>query len=195
MGILQTRVLGWISIPFSRGTSQPRDWTCVSCISRQILYHWASREAQAPFLSPLKLKEGLPGWSKGLQATTAGVKVPPLVEELRYHMLHSTTKTQRIWRNRSLGKSSKVTQLIRGRLWISEVKVLWFQTPGTCEPELHQNVGHGTGKGGQCVHGGSTPHPTPPHPWGLEHLEAFSILHFKVFPGKARNYPIQPVYF
>ena len=28
------------------GSSQIRDWTRVSCIGRQIIYHWASREAQ-----------------------------------------------------------------------------------------------------------------------------------------------------
>ena len=120
-----------------------------------------------------------------------GAKVPSLVEELRSHMLHSTTKTKQ--RNMSLGKSSKVSQLISGRLCIFEIKVLRFQNPGTCEPELHQNVGHGTGKGGQCVHGGSSP--TPPHPWGLGNLEGLSFLHSKVFPGRARNDPIQPVYF
>ena len=30
----------------SRGSSWPRDRTCVSCIDRWILYHWATREAQ-----------------------------------------------------------------------------------------------------------------------------------------------------
>ena len=30
--------------PFSRGFSQPRDRTCVSCIGRWILYHWATWE-------------------------------------------------------------------------------------------------------------------------------------------------------
>ena len=44
-GILQARILEWIVIPFSRGSSQPRDQTCVSYIGRQILYHWATREA------------------------------------------------------------------------------------------------------------------------------------------------------
>ena len=42
MGILQARILEWIAIPSSRGSSQPRDWTCVSyvsCIGRQVLYH------------------------------------------------------------------------------------------------------------------------------------------------------------
>ena len=33
-------------ISFSRGSSWPRDQTHVSCIGRQILYHWATREAQ-----------------------------------------------------------------------------------------------------------------------------------------------------
>ena len=34
-GILQTRILEWVAIPFSRGSSQPKDWTYISCISRQ----------------------------------------------------------------------------------------------------------------------------------------------------------------
>ena len=32
-GILQARVLEWVVISFSRGSSQPRDRTQVSCIS------------------------------------------------------------------------------------------------------------------------------------------------------------------
>ena len=31
-GIIQTRILEWVAIPFSRGSSQPRNWTQVSCI-------------------------------------------------------------------------------------------------------------------------------------------------------------------
>ena len=31
-GILQARILELVAIPFSRGSSQLRDWTCVSCI-------------------------------------------------------------------------------------------------------------------------------------------------------------------
>ena len=41
-GILQAQILEWVAIPFSRGSSRPRDGTHVSCISysgRQILYH------------------------------------------------------------------------------------------------------------------------------------------------------------
>ena len=32
-GIVQTRILEWVAIAFSRGSSQPRDQTRVSCIS------------------------------------------------------------------------------------------------------------------------------------------------------------------
>ena len=32
-GILQARILEWLAIPFSRGSSQPRDQTQVSCIA------------------------------------------------------------------------------------------------------------------------------------------------------------------
>ena len=47
-GILQARILEWVAIPSSRGSSQPRDQTHVSCISyigMQILYHCATWEA------------------------------------------------------------------------------------------------------------------------------------------------------
>ena len=39
---LQSRMLEWVDIPFSRESSPPRDWTlisCVSCIGRWIPYH------------------------------------------------------------------------------------------------------------------------------------------------------------
>ena len=39
------RILEWVAISFFRGSSWPRDWTCISCIGRWILYHWVTREA------------------------------------------------------------------------------------------------------------------------------------------------------
>ena len=38
-GILQAQILEWVAIPFSRGSSRPRDQTWVSCIGRWNLYH------------------------------------------------------------------------------------------------------------------------------------------------------------
>ena len=46
-GILQARVLEWVTIPFSRGSPQPRDWTQVSCIEGRFFTIWATREAFA----------------------------------------------------------------------------------------------------------------------------------------------------
>ena len=40
-GILQARILEWVAISFSRGSSGPKNWTRVSCIGRCIHYHWA----------------------------------------------------------------------------------------------------------------------------------------------------------
>ena len=31
-GILQARILEWVAMPSSRGSSQPRDWTHISCV-------------------------------------------------------------------------------------------------------------------------------------------------------------------
>ena len=67
-GILQARIVEWVAFPFSKGSSQPRDWTQVSriagrvftswttreapCIGIWILYHWATREV--PSMNTLK---------------------------------------------------------------------------------------------------------------------------------------------
>ena len=40
-GIFQARVLEWIAISFSRGSSQPRDQTLVSCIANRFFITWA----------------------------------------------------------------------------------------------------------------------------------------------------------
>ena len=44
-GISQSRTLGWVTTPFSRGSSWPEDQSHVSCIDKQILHCWATREA------------------------------------------------------------------------------------------------------------------------------------------------------
>ena len=44
-GILQGRILEWIAISFSRGSSQSRDRTQVSCIAGRFFTIWATREA------------------------------------------------------------------------------------------------------------------------------------------------------
>ena len=47
-GIFQAIVLGWISISFSRGSSQPRARIRVSCIVDRRFSVWATREVHQP---------------------------------------------------------------------------------------------------------------------------------------------------
>ena len=46
-GILQARILEWVAKPSSRGLSQPRAQTQVSCIAGRIFTVWATREAHS----------------------------------------------------------------------------------------------------------------------------------------------------
>ena len=44
-GILQARILEWVDVPFSQGSSQPRDRTQVCCIAGGFFTSWTTREA------------------------------------------------------------------------------------------------------------------------------------------------------
>ena len=44
LGIPQARILERVAIPFSRRSSQPRDWTWASCIAGRFFTIWATRE-------------------------------------------------------------------------------------------------------------------------------------------------------
>ena len=57
-GILQARILEWVVIPFSRGSSQSRDRTVVSCIASRFFTTWATREA--PMISRLDTETSEP---------------------------------------------------------------------------------------------------------------------------------------
>ena len=46
--------LEWVAYPFSRGSSQPRNWTRVSCIAGSFFTSWATREQCVGSLQPLK---------------------------------------------------------------------------------------------------------------------------------------------
>ena len=46
-GIIQVRILEWVALPFSRGSSQPRDRTQVSHIAGGFFTGWATREPKS----------------------------------------------------------------------------------------------------------------------------------------------------
>ena len=48
LGILRTIILEWVAFPFSRGSSQPRDWTQVSCVAGRFFTSWATGKPLSP---------------------------------------------------------------------------------------------------------------------------------------------------
>ena len=44
-GIFLVRILEWVTMPSSRGSSRPKNWTCVSCTAGGFSHHWATRKA------------------------------------------------------------------------------------------------------------------------------------------------------
>ena len=45
-GTLQARILEWVAFPFSRGSSQPRDWTQVSHMAGRCFTSWVTKQTQ-----------------------------------------------------------------------------------------------------------------------------------------------------
>ena len=63
------RILEWVASPFSRGSSQPRDQTQVSCIASEFFTNWAIREAH--YTADPVLNAGLHWWA-GHRACSQG---------------------------------------------------------------------------------------------------------------------------
>ena len=61
-GIFQARKLEWFAVPSSRGSSQRRDWTQVSCIANVFFTSRATKEA--PVVGHMSVIQGLWYWTK-----------------------------------------------------------------------------------------------------------------------------------
>ena len=66
-GTSQTKILEWVAISFSRGSSRPRDQSCTSCVGRGTLHHWAAGQAPSR-LTPQPSKHCLFAWAYSLVA-------------------------------------------------------------------------------------------------------------------------------
>ena len=81
-GILQARILEWVAMPSSRGSSQPRDWTQVSLSASGFFTIWATRETHEywsgwPIPSPGALPNpGIKPGSPALQEDSLSAEVP-----------------------------------------------------------------------------------------------------------------------
>ena len=59
LGILQARILEWVAIPVSRGSSQPRDWTQFSCIQADSLPAELPGKSKNTGMGSLSLLQGI----------------------------------------------------------------------------------------------------------------------------------------
>ena len=80
-GILWARILEWVAFPFSRGSSQSRDWPQVSRIVGRFFTSWATREAQEywsgkPIPSPVDLPD------PGIELRSTALQADSLLTEL-----------------------------------------------------------------------------------------------------------------
>ena len=164
-GIPQARILEWVPMIFSRGSSQPRDQTSVSyvsCIGRQVLYHWE-------MTYPIKKK-----WRWGIQTVIATVvREAPWrrLEPWRWgspgdvcrksipgkkdsharpwgrSMFGKSEGCQGTWRGEGarLGSPRRTVSLRKGRLPVFHVPC--FKTEGDSEVDPECELGHSQPKG------------------------------------------------
>ena len=65
-GILQARILEWVAMPSSRGSSLPRDQTQVSRTAGGFFTDWATGEAEEYWVGSLSLLQGSTPWDAAL---------------------------------------------------------------------------------------------------------------------------------
>ena len=81
-GIFQATILEWVAIFFSRGSSQPRDQTQVSCIKGEFFTIWATKEVKSLscvwlFLTPWTVTyQALPSMGFSRQEYWSGLSFP-----------------------------------------------------------------------------------------------------------------------
>ena len=67
-GILQARILEWVALPFSRGSSWPRERTQVCCIAGRFFTLWATGETFTFITRGLPSRD-VKSWWMGLRET------------------------------------------------------------------------------------------------------------------------------
>ena len=102
-GILQARILEWVTIPLYMGSSQPRDGTGVSYFfhsAGKFFFYWANRVSPKGVLpSCLEIKSQSPVWQ-------AGIVTIILTRQEKAMASHSSTLAWKIpWRRSLVGYS------------------------------------------------------------------------------------------
>ena len=144
--ILQARIVEWVAISFSRGSSPPRNQTQVSCIAGRFFPNWAIREAQKISLSKTKKsrmtftctepKDTSETWSE--KCDLRGYLGLP-----RWHCGEGPSCWSR--RHRRWGFNPWVGKIPWSRKW--QISILawenpWTEEPGGSQSMRLQRVGH-----------------------------------------------------
>ena len=103
-GIFLSRMLEWVAIPFSRGSSQPRNWNWVSHIAGRFFTAWLTRAFQVALV--VNVGDIIDSGSvPGLGRSGGGN-----AKSLQFSCLENSTH-RRAWQARVHGISKKRTQL------------------------------------------------------------------------------------
>ena len=112
MRILQARILEWVAICFSRGFSQPKDWTQVSRIAGGFFTVWATMESQVLHLYIRKLM-----WPLPLIISVTLSKLPnPSSFYLLFQRKGAIRLICKIW------KSSELSIVILSKPWFHQIQ-------------------------------------------------------------------------
>ena len=90
-GILQARILGWVAIPFSRGSSRPRDQSLVSCIGSQVLHclsHQGSPGKTWPIFQFSSVAQSCPTLCHSMDCSMQGFPVHHQLPEFTQTYVH-----------------------------------------------------------------------------------------------------------
>ena len=129
-GILQARMLKWVAIPFSRGSSRPRDQTQFSLIAGKYFTTWATREAL--YLSNYCQNSSL-GRLPWPDHSLFYVLVAQLVKNL--------PAVQETWAH-SLGWEDPLEKGMATHSSILAWRIPWREEPGRLQSMGSQRVGH-----------------------------------------------------
>ena len=133
-GILQARTVKWIVIPFSRGLSQPRDWTQVSYTVGRLFIVWATREALSGLITIKEMRKWLGHLTP---ASFDPASVVPLTLPLCGSQSYSTSRS-----GTDIMEKKHKTQLLPKdnsllRIWLKWRLLQLFEWPFECMYAAH----------------------------------------------------------
>ena len=122
-GISQARILAYIAISFSRGSSQTRDWTRVSCIGRKVFYLWATREAHLRILLTSEMEKEMATHSSTLAWKILWTEQPGRLQSMGSQRLRHDWAT-------SLSLV-KIDELLTYTIWFISRELSWVKKANT----------------------------------------------------------------